>query len=135
MRTTNVRNLCVSHKFLRQEIRIGIRRRRSRRASPKRARFDSPGRVSPGSGANRACEAPTGRDSLIVVDDAIAVESRPVGASVALCGATQGFAALRPGLSNLAPSGLSLGTSALFFHSLSSYAPNILDIFSGRCPG
>jgi len=33
---------------------------------------------------------------------------------------TQGFAALRPGLSNLAPSGLSLATPALFFHSLFS---------------
>jgi len=35
---------------------------------------------------------------------------------------TQGFAALRPGLSNLAPLGLSLATSALLFDSSTSLA-------------
>src|SRR5579872_6848194 len=41
----------------------------------------------------------------------------PLGLTSRRLAQTQGFAALRPGLSNLAPSGLSLATSALFFHS------------------
>src|SRR5579872_6813817 len=46
----------------------------------------------------------------------------PLGLASRCVAQTQGFAALRPGLSNLAPSGLFLATSTLLFDSSTSFA-------------
>src|SRR5262249_40135737 len=78
------------------------------RTAPKGARFYSPGRshaaadVALGADQNLQ-EGPTGRDSSGAT--AAQSESRPVGAARTLWPPTQGFASLRPGLSNLAPFG------------------------------
>ena len=83
-----------------QESDEGLARNQCLRFGPNGDRFDSPGR-SPGSRSEVESEAPTGRDIAAEVP-----EFRPVGADASVGTPNPG---LRPGLSNLAPSGLKSG--------------------------
>ena len=74
-----------------------------RNEAPNGARFDNPGR-SPGY-ETKVLPAPTGRDSHCWRASLGARNFAPLGLLRFLVQSTQGFAALRPGLSNLAPSG------------------------------
>ena len=74
-----------------------------RNEAPNGARFDNPGR-SPGY-ATKVLPAPTGRDSHCWRASLGARNFAPLGLLRLSVQSTQGFAALRPGLSNLAPFG------------------------------
>src|SRR5690349_15950522 len=92
-----------------------------RRPSPNGARFDSPGRSALGWRTTNDFEAPTGRDFFSGIRDGRFWNLAPMGHCTLINSTTQGFAALRPGLSNLAPLVMSAGARAVianivYFH-------------------